>query len=33
MGDSVIKNDGLLIKIVDTQVKDSKNKALSFELV
>lgn len=33
MGDSVIKENGLLIKIVDTQVKDSKNKALSFELV
>lgn len=33
MGDSIIKENGLLIKIVDTQVKDSKNKALSFELV
>lgn len=33
MGDSVIKENGLLIRIVDTQVKDSKNKALSFELV
>lgn len=33
MGESDIKENGLLIKIVDTPVKNSKNKALSFELV
>ena len=32
LGESEIK-DGIIIKIVDTAVKNSKNKALSFELV
>ena len=33
MGDDELKNNGLIIKIIDTTVKNSKNKALSFELV
>ena len=32
LGEDEIK-DGIIIKIVDTDVKNSKNKALSFELV
>ena len=33
LGEDELKNNGLIIKIVDTTVKNSKNKALSFELV
>lgn len=32
-GEDRIKNEGLLIKIIDRPIKDSSNKALGFELV
>lgn len=32
-GDEKIKNEGLIIKIKDVQLKNSSNKALGFELV
>ena len=33
LGENELKENGLIIKIVDTKVKNSNNKALSFELV
>ena len=33
IGDKELQDNGLIIKIIDVPVKNSKNKALSFELV